>query len=262
MLVLSRGPQDKVVFPNLGITVEIMRVNGNKVRVGVDAPKDVRILRHELVDSLSSELQQEQEASRGEAAHQFRNRLNTAHVALSLAEKQINAGLCEPALETLRRAMSQFDHLDAGLATVETVEQGGAERTPSKPRALLVEDDHNESELLAAYLRMSGFDVDTAEDGLKAMVHLGQCNRPDVVLMDMHMPHMDGAVTVHSIRSNPEFDGMRLFAVTGSEPSEIPVGIGPTGVDDWFRKPINPQKLVDSMHKTLGTPGRGSLASA
>ena len=53
MLVLSRGLTDKIIFPNLDITVEILRIAGNKVRVGIDAPEDVRVLRHELVDEQS-----------------------------------------------------------------------------------------------------------------------------------------------------------------------------------------------------------------
>lgn len=257
MLVLSRGLDDKIVFPNLGISVEILRISGNRVRVGVDAPKEVRVLRHELAESLSNELQKTHEAAYGTDSHKFRNRLNTAHVALSLAEKQINAGLNDKALDTLRRAMSEFDQLDAALQP-ESTEDAKAADAESKPRALLVEDDQNESELLAGYLRMSGFEVDTAEDGLKAMVHLGKRDRPDVVLMDMHMPRMDGAHTIKSIRSDSSYDGMRVFAVTGSQPGEFSVPIGPGGVDDWFRKPIDPQKLVDKMHETLVADGAKS----
>ena len=48
MLVLSRRQDDKIVFPNLGITVEILKIAGRSVRMGVEAPSDVRVLRHEL----------------------------------------------------------------------------------------------------------------------------------------------------------------------------------------------------------------------
>ena len=50
MLVLSRGRNDKVLFPELNITVEILNITGNKVRLGITAPPDVSVLRHELVD--------------------------------------------------------------------------------------------------------------------------------------------------------------------------------------------------------------------
>lgn len=48
MLVLSRGRNDKVVFPTLGISVEILRVAGNKVRLGIDAPHEIPVHRHEV----------------------------------------------------------------------------------------------------------------------------------------------------------------------------------------------------------------------
>ena len=48
MLVLSRREKEKVLFPTLGISVEVLRVRGNATRLGVDAPTDIPILRHEI----------------------------------------------------------------------------------------------------------------------------------------------------------------------------------------------------------------------
>ena len=48
MLVLSRKETDKILFPSLGITVEVLRVQGNKTRLGIQAPEDVPILRDEI----------------------------------------------------------------------------------------------------------------------------------------------------------------------------------------------------------------------
>lgn len=50
MLVLSRREADKILFPSLGITVEVLRVQGNRTRLGINAPADVPILRHEIAD--------------------------------------------------------------------------------------------------------------------------------------------------------------------------------------------------------------------
>lgn len=49
MLVLSRRPSEKILFPNLGISVEIIQTKGNTVRVGIEAPPEIRVLRDELV---------------------------------------------------------------------------------------------------------------------------------------------------------------------------------------------------------------------
>lgn len=254
MLVLSRGPKEKIVFPNLGVSIEILRVARSRVQVGVEAPQDVKILRGELALAFNSELQSESEPKQGRPiGHRVRNQLNAAHLAVNLTQKQLEAGQVEEALSTLQKALRTFDTVDAEL-TVEDASNAGekqVEFAPSPPRALLVEDDVNESELLAGYLRLSGFEVDTAEDGLKAMVYLARHRPPDVVLMDMRMPRFDGPRTVRSIRENPDYRGVRVFAVTGSPEAEVQVEIGPNGVNRWFQKPINPTQLVAQIHEDL-----------
>jgi DNA-binding response OmpR family regulator len=114
----------------------------------------------------------------------------------------------------------------------------------------VVEDDANESELLAAFLRLSGFDVDTASDGCDALDYLS-CGRrrPDVVLLDMQMPRCDGASTISAIRENPAYSGLRVIAVSGRVPADMGVTVGPSGVDKWFRKPLNPQTLVSELQR-------------
>ena len=249
MLVLTRGPKDKVVFPHLGITVEILRVNGNRVRLGIDAPKDVTVLRHELADSLSAELQAAADEQGQTADHLLRNRLNVAQMAIGLAQKQLDAGQLESALTTLHRAIRSFETLDSEFANPEQDEQA-ASGEPSR-RALLVEDDANECELLAGFLRMSGFEVDTAVDGMQAIVYLSRNCPPDVVLMDMHMPGFSGMRAVRIIRENPDYRNLRLFGVSGSTPDAVDLDVGPGGVDRWFRKPVDPQNLIEAINRDI-----------
>ena len=54
MLVLSRRESEKVLFPELGVTLEIVRIKGNVVRVGIDAPRSIRVIRGELQDLKNS----------------------------------------------------------------------------------------------------------------------------------------------------------------------------------------------------------------
>jgi DNA-binding response OmpR family regulator len=118
-------------------------------------------------------------------------------------------------------------------------------------RALIVDDDANERELLSGFLQMSGFEVDTAVDGLQAMVHLTKEKRPDVVLLDMKMPRFDGSKTISAIRCNPDYQDLKVFAVSGTDSSEMDVSIGDRGVNRWFSKPLDPRNLVAAIHEEL-----------
>lgn len=253
MLVLSRAPSEKILFPNLGITLEILRIRGNRVRVGVQAPPHVAVLRHELADEpglAPPEALTDPPANEPQLSHRQRNRLHTAQLALRLLQRQLEAGLAVDAERTLQKAIGEFDALDLELSSGR--DQSQPTGTKRLRRALLVEDNANESELLSGYLRISGFEVDTAPDGREALEYLSRNRRPDLVLLDMHMPQLDGPGTITSIRNNSDLRGMKIFAVTGRSQLEAGVPIGPDGVDRWFRKPVNPEALVAEMKHDLG----------
>jgi carbon storage regulator len=55
VLVLTRRRNDKVVFPNLGVEVEVLRIEGNKVRLGIKAPTNVPVHRHEIAQRIAKE---------------------------------------------------------------------------------------------------------------------------------------------------------------------------------------------------------------
>jgi carbon storage regulator CsrA len=55
MLVLTRRLNDKVVFPTLGVEVEVVRIEGSKVRLGITAPANIRVHRHEIADRIEKE---------------------------------------------------------------------------------------------------------------------------------------------------------------------------------------------------------------
>jgi carbon storage regulator CsrA len=255
MLVLSRGRNDKVVFPTLGISVEILRVNGSKVRLGIQAPEEVPVHRHEVSERIEANGETEtvkfpesRKSAQAKLSHALRNRLNTAALGLHLLHKGIEAGDLADAEATIFKIFNELKAIEGEL------EQPG----PPKPRpssdvhrrALVVEDNDNERELLAGCLRRSGFDVDTAADGMQAIVRLTE-HPPDVVLLDIHMPKFDGRKTVSAIRKNPDYRGVKLFAVTGSTPEEAHISIGPGGVDRWFVKPVNPDELLEAMQTDL-----------
>jgi carbon storage regulator CsrA len=264
MLVLSRGRNDKVVFPTLGISVEILRVAGNKVRLGIDAPQEVPVHRHELSEKIAAsggdnniiKLPAARDSAAARMNHAIRNRLNAAALGLHLLHKKLESDDRSDAEATVFKI---FNELKAIENELEAPPAKGSVARVSEPRrdeaalhhsALVVEDDDNERELLAGCLRVSGFDVETAADGLQAMVRLTE-KAPDVVLLDIRMPRFDGCKTISAIRSNPDYRGLKLFAVSGTKPDEMNISVGPEGVDRWFHKPVNPKLLLEALRDEL-----------
>jgi two-component system, OmpR family, response regulator len=274
MLVLSRGRNDKVVFPTLGISVEILRVAGNKVRLGIEAPQEIPVHRHEVSERIAGidaaaadagrhhdpiiKISSGKDATAREMDHAVRNRLNSAALGLHLLHRKLETDDLSDAEATIFKIFNELKAIEEQMSgqphSPSAPEVSTAVHNETHHRALVVEDNDQERTLMAEWLRVSGFDVDTAADGLQAMVRLTE-NAPDVILLDMVMPRFDGQRTISAIRNNPDYRGLKLFAVTGTKPGENEVSFGPTGVDRWFTKPIDPQKLIKAMRDELHTEG-------
>ncbi len=254
MLVLTRRETEKILLPDLGVTVELMSVSGNRARLGISAPRSVRILREEVA---ASGRQIEEAVARGtfnrEFSHEMRNRLNGAGIALEMLRLYLEAGNTTSALTPLEKVAEELEGLKAVLLQAESANAAAkASAKARRPwRALLVEDNANESNLLAGYLRMTGFEVETAGDGADALDYLHSHDRPDLVLLDMLMPRCDGPTTVGRIRRDPQLEGMKVYAVSGTSQKRFDLQTGPGGVDRWFTKPVDPRELVRQIDSEL-----------
>jgi carbon storage regulator CsrA len=243
MLVLSRRPDEEVCFPNLGIRVKVLRTMGNRVRLGITAPECVEILRGDPVTRA------EPVADARRQSHRRRNEMNAVRLSLELYERQIAAGNLDAANCTFLQMITRLQQ--AEVAQRAPLSQPTTE--PGRPRVLVVEDDANERELLAGLLQMDGCQVATAEDGVQALDVLErEPHAPDVLLLDMHMPRLNGREALSAIRAQERFRQLVVFAVSGSTPEAcgVTVGGGP-GVDEWFEKPLNPGLLVSLMRQRL-----------
>jgi carbon storage regulator CsrA len=253
MLVLSRKANQTVVFPSLGISVEIVNIAGKTVSIGVRAPHDIRVLRGELVPPESVLSSADSDHKR---QHELRNRLNKANLALKLLQKQLQRGQTESAEESLAIALRTLEELEMAVSGGKRANLEPTSIVPrlqnSQPRkrALLVEDDANERELLASYLRVCGYDVDAVEDGIAALEYLST-NKPDAVVMDMEMPRLNGSETVQAIRNDARFDDLKLFVVSGMEQKKMRMPVGKRGVQHWFQKPLQPEDLVNKLASSL-----------
>lgn len=263
MLVLTRREKEKILLPDVGVTVELMAVTGNRARLGIDAPNHIRILREEVAaneDALRLAM------GRGivshEFAHEIRNRLNSATLATETVRLQIEAGqIGDTAL---------LERISTELKAITSMVQGVTPpaSNPSAPSSakrngerrgrnvLVVEDDANEGLLLAGILRMTGYEVDVANDGADALDYLHSHQRPDVVLLDMLLPKVDGPTTLGRIRRDPTLEGMKVFAVSATPPKRFGVKTGPGGIDAWFCKPLDPRELVRQLDSELGSVER------
>ncbi|GIW78999.1 MAG: carbon storage regulator [Gemmatales bacterium] len=243
MLVLSRNVNQQVVFPDLEVAIKIVKAEHDRVKLGIKAPSNVRVFREELL-AANPEL-----AGKKSSRHEARNSLNTIAVGLALLRRQLEAAGCRDALATLNRIEDEV----RSFSRQETEQSGQSEppaKSKNRQRMLLVEDDQNERELLAGFLRMAGFDVDTAGDGTDALDYL-RGHLPNAVLLDMIMPRCDGLTTVKKIRERYSRTQLKIFAVTGHTPEELGCVEQQIGIDRWFRKPLDPQQLLSTLRNEL-----------
>jgi CheY-like chemotaxis protein len=108
----------------------------------------------------------------------------------------------------------------------------------SPRRRILVVDDHiDAAQGIATLLRLLGHDVQVAHDG-HAALEAARLNRPQLVLLDLSMPGVDGCSVVARLKSDPQFARVRFVAVTGSESDEARRRCRHAGFDDHLVKPV------------------------
>jgi len=109
---------------------------------------------------------------------------------------------------------------------------------------ILVVDDHQLSrELLKAYLAGAGYDTIEAANGEEALERLVE-RRPDLVLLDIVMPKVDGYEVCRKIKENPDTTLLTVIMVTGLEDFDAKMKALALGADDYINKPINEQELL------------------
>ena len=118
-----------------------------------------------------------------------------------------------------------------------------------KIKILLVDDEKDIVEFLHYNLTQEGFKVFTAYDGKEALEKLVE--KPDLIILDVMMPRMDGYETCTRIRSIDEFKNIPIIFLTAKS-SEIDEVHGLNiGADDFIQKPISPKKLIARVKSNL-----------
>lgn len=116
----------------------------------------------------------------------------------------------------------------------------------SNYKILVVDDDSDIVELLQYNLTKEGYEVASAENGKKA-IEQAQSFQPDIILLDVMMPVMDGITACRALRELEQFRGTHIIFLTARAEEFSEVAAFEAGADDYLTKPIKPRALLSRL---------------
>jgi two-component system, cell cycle response regulator DivK len=112
----------------------------------------------------------------------------------------------------------------------------------TKPLILIAEDSLDGREMMRALLRIKGYDVLVAEDGVQA-IDMALKNSPDLIFIDLELPRLDGISVIRNIRRSTKLPGVPIIIVSGHDPVRYQEGAIEAGCTDYLMKPIDFDRL-------------------
>lgn len=137
---------------------------------------------------------------------------------------------------------SSQDFIDEELPLPRDVPSEHTSITPSSITILLVEDNPTNMMFTGDYLIAKGFNLLTAENGLRA-IEQAEIHNPDIILMDIQMPELDGIETIRRLRSTPEFASVPIIALTALAMPGDREHCLEAGASEYLAKPVSLKKL-------------------
>jgi DNA-binding response OmpR family regulator len=131
----------------------------------------------------------------------------------------------------------------------------------SRPKVLLVDDEHAITDNLASFLERSGFATDVASNGEEALQRV-EHSEPDLIILDVLMPKLDGREVLRRLRRSGNWVPIILLTQVG-ESSERAMALE-EGADDYLNKPFDPHELIARIRSVLrrARPGQPPLSAA
>ena len=126
-------------------------------------------------------------------------------------------------------------------------------------RVLVVDDDVDAAEMLSQALRSAGHQVRHEHDGASALVAAAQFE-PDVVLLDLGLPGMDGIEVARRLRAYPQLTGVRIVAVTGFSQRIDRSRSAAAGIESHLVKPVELEEVMKAIASAPATTGTGPSA--
>ena len=194
MLILSRREAEKVLFPGLGISVEITRVQGRSVRLGIQAPDEIRIIRGELeatADPIPRKRDRKKSKCSVESSPAIQKCLDAANLAIHLAQNQLRQNLNEKAEDALNHALECLETLqnvsgiteDTNLSSASVNEVQSDYKLDRKKVALVVNDLNYPTEQLIDQLSSLGYQTTHFNNGESLIEFLQSQEQPNLILL-------------------------------------------------------------------------------
>lgn len=118
---------------------------------------------------------------------------------------------------------------------------------------LVVEDQEDNRQILRDLLGASGFAIQEAENGEEALAAVAK-QRPDLILMDIQLPVLDGYEATRRLKSDPDTSGIPIIVVTSYALSGDETKARESGCDAYVTKPYSPRALLDKIKEFLPQP--------
>lgn len=119
-------------------------------------------------------------------------------------------------------------------------------------RVLLVEDNDMNRDMLSRRLRRRGFEVLIATDGAQGLA-MAAAEKPDVILMDMSLPVLDGWEATRRLKAAPDTAGIPVIGLTAHAMATDRDKCLEAGCDEYDTKPVELSRLLDKIERLLGT---------
>jgi len=188
-----------------------------------------------------------------------------AHYYLAMA--YLNMERWEEALDQLQKSkklapenkafIDQLHALQSYMDVMGTVSQkkrSDLSKTPKgvakRNKILVAEDSSDTRKLIVRILSRKGYEVLEAKDGLEALSQLNN-ERPDLVLLDIVMPRMDGYKVLSIMKDSSTFKDIPVIIVTGKDKVFDKIKGKMSGASVYLTKPFDPDKLIDTINKCL-----------
>ena len=118
---------------------------------------------------------------------------------------------------------------------------------PNSKKVLLVDDEPDILQIISYNLTKEGYQISTAKNGLEALDKI-PVFKPDLIILDLMMPQMNGIEVCQILRSKPEYNDTLIIMLTAMSDESSQINGLETGADDYINKPIRPKVLISRVN--------------